>query len=128
MPAYVPLPGAFFERIVAESLKLPARLWRAVFDGILAYDDAAQIGQIKAPTLLLWGERDVLFPRAAVAAGRAPAGACWTLDSGETNVTRSGESAPRDQQPDVKETPTPLRQVADLQIREDQDNRRCCSG
>ena len=31
----------FFDRIVAESLKLPAELWRQVFDGILAYDDTA---------------------------------------------------------------------------------------
>jgi pimeloyl-ACP methyl ester carboxylesterase len=60
--AYVPLPEAFFERIVAESLKLPARLWRAVLDGILAYDDEGQIARITAPTLLIWGERDALFP------------------------------------------------------------------
>ena len=38
--AYLPLPESFFERIVAESLKLPARLWREVFDGLLAYEDA----------------------------------------------------------------------------------------
>jgi len=62
--AYVPLPAEFFERIVAESLKLPARLWRTVFDGVLAYDDAAQLDRITVPTLLLWGERDALFQRA----------------------------------------------------------------
>ena len=61
--AFVPLPEAFFERIVAESLKLPARLWRKVFDGILAYDDVGQVAGIAVPTLLVWGERDALFPR-----------------------------------------------------------------
>ena len=61
--AYVPLPEAFFERIVAESLKLPARLWREVLDGVLAFDDARDLGRITAPTLLLWGEHDALFPR-----------------------------------------------------------------
>ena len=37
---YAPVPPDFFEGLVAESVKLPARLWRAVFDGILAFDDA----------------------------------------------------------------------------------------
>jgi non-heme chloroperoxidase len=60
--AHVPLPQAFFEGIVAESLKLPARLWQATFDGLLAFDDAADLGRIAVPTLIMWGERDALFP------------------------------------------------------------------
>ena len=60
---HVPLPPEFFERIVDESLKLPARLWRAVLDGIIACDDAGALARIAAPTLLLWGEHDALFPR-----------------------------------------------------------------
>ena len=39
--AHVPLPVAFFEGIVAESQKAPARVWRGVFDGLLAFDDTA---------------------------------------------------------------------------------------
>ena len=61
--AFVPLPPDFFDRIVAESLKLPAELWRQIFDGILAYDDTATVAGMTQPTLLLWGERDALFPR-----------------------------------------------------------------
>ena len=60
---YARVPPDFFEGLVAESVKLPARLWRAVFDGILAFDDADRLGGIAAPTLILWGERDALFPR-----------------------------------------------------------------
>jgi pimeloyl-ACP methyl ester carboxylesterase len=30
---------------------------------LLAYDDAEQLARIAAPTLLIWGERDALFPR-----------------------------------------------------------------
>ena len=60
---YAPVPKPFFERIVAESLKLPARLWRAVLEGLLAYDDTAELGRITTPTLMIWGEHDALFPR-----------------------------------------------------------------
>jgi pimeloyl-ACP methyl ester carboxylesterase len=58
-----PLPLGFFEGLVAESLKAPARVWQATFDGLLAFDDAAQLRRIAAPTLILWGERDALFSR-----------------------------------------------------------------
>jgi pimeloyl-ACP methyl ester carboxylesterase len=61
--AHVPLPEPFFDRIVAESRKLPARLWRAALDALLAYDDAKQLNRIAAPTLLMWGDQDALFSR-----------------------------------------------------------------
>jgi pimeloyl-ACP methyl ester carboxylesterase len=48
---------------VAESLKLPARLWRAVLDGLAAYDDLSQLEHITSPTHLLWGDQDALFSR-----------------------------------------------------------------
>ena len=37
--AHVTLPEAFFERLVAESLKLPARVWKSALDGLFAFDD-----------------------------------------------------------------------------------------
>ncbi len=58
-----PLPESFFERIVDESLKLPARLWRDVFDAVVAYDDVDELARIATPTLLMWGEQDALFSR-----------------------------------------------------------------
>jgi non-heme chloroperoxidase len=61
--AYAPLPEAFFEQLVAESRKLPSHLWREVLDDVIAFDDAADLRRITAPTLLLWGEHDALFPR-----------------------------------------------------------------
>jgi pimeloyl-ACP methyl ester carboxylesterase len=62
--AYRPLPADFFERIIAESTKLPPRLWRLMIDRMLEYDDTPMLPRIDAPTLLLWGERDALFSRA----------------------------------------------------------------
>jgi pimeloyl-ACP methyl ester carboxylesterase len=60
---HFPVPDVFFEGMLAHSLKLPARLWREVAAGMLAYDDAPDVARIAAPTLLLWGEQDALFPR-----------------------------------------------------------------
>jgi len=62
--AYLPLPPEFFDRIIAESLKLPPRLWRLTFDRLLEYDDSDRLAAIASPTLLLWGDHDGLFPRA----------------------------------------------------------------
>jgi pimeloyl-ACP methyl ester carboxylesterase len=60
---HLPVPEPFFERLVAESLKAPARVWRSAFDNLLASDDADQLGRVAAPTLIIWGEHDGLFPR-----------------------------------------------------------------
>ncbi len=61
--AYRPLPPEFFERIIAESLKLPPRLWRLAIDSLVEYDDTQQLARIEAPTFLLWGDQDALFSR-----------------------------------------------------------------
>lgn len=60
---YSPVPSEFLEGMVAESLKLPPRLWRLTIDHLVEYDDTAQLGRIQAPTLLLWGDHDGLFSR-----------------------------------------------------------------
>jgi non-heme chloroperoxidase len=61
--AHRPLPADFFDRIVSESLKLPPRLWRLALDGLLDYNDTRYLERIEARTLLLWGDRDMLFSR-----------------------------------------------------------------
>ena len=64
---YNPVPEAFLEKAVSESLKLPARVWRDYMEGALLsidQDYVVQLREINAPTLILWGERDALFPRA----------------------------------------------------------------
>jgi pimeloyl-ACP methyl ester carboxylesterase len=59
-----PVPPEFFDRIVEESQKVPAHVYRDVFDALVRLDDRAELGRITAPTLLLWGECDGLFDRA----------------------------------------------------------------
>ena len=61
--AFAPLPEAFFEQIVTESLKLPSRLWPQLLGSVIKYDDRNELARMTVPTLLLWGDRDALFPR-----------------------------------------------------------------
>jgi pimeloyl-ACP methyl ester carboxylesterase len=73
---YHPVPEEFLDRAVAESLKLPARVWRAALAGQLAVDYSARINRIRMPTLVLRGEHDTIFSRPAqdaLAAGLANA-------------------------------------------------------
>jgi non-heme chloroperoxidase len=55
------LPDSFMDTVVSESLKAPARVWRDVLEGLLAYEDAQHLAQIRSPALLIWGEADALF-------------------------------------------------------------------
>jgi non-heme chloroperoxidase len=58
-----PIPPAFFDRLLNESLKLPPRLWRELIDRMIDYDATAELSRISAPTLLLWGRQDAIFSR-----------------------------------------------------------------
>ena len=59
-----PIPEEFLAGAVSESLKVPARVWRDYWEGVLlAADDTARLGEIGVPTLILWGERDALLRR-----------------------------------------------------------------
>jgi pimeloyl-ACP methyl ester carboxylesterase len=62
--AHQPLPEEFLARVVAESRKAPARVWRAALEGLLADERFTGLGNARIPALLLWGERDGIFSRA----------------------------------------------------------------
>lgn len=75
-----PVPELFFDRLVAESCKAPARVWRDGIQGLLAYDDSARLASIAVPTLVLGGEHDALFsPADQTAVADAIPGARLTL-------------------------------------------------
>lgn len=51
------------DQMVSEQLKVPARVWREMFVGLLEYNDTAELERISAPTLLIWGDTDDLIKR-----------------------------------------------------------------
>ncbi|MEX1046266.1 MAG: alpha/beta hydrolase [Actinomycetota bacterium] len=58
-----PVPQAFLETIVEENLKVPARVWKATMKGLLEDDSFEELGKIRAPTLVVWGDQDAILPR-----------------------------------------------------------------
>jgi pimeloyl-ACP methyl ester carboxylesterase len=56
-----PLPDGFMDRAVAESLKLPAHVWRSSVEGMLVTEPAAALSRSRIPTLLISGDRDAVF-------------------------------------------------------------------
>jgi pimeloyl-ACP methyl ester carboxylesterase len=58
------VPREFFDSVVAESLKVPARVWKAALSGFMSADFAADLPKITAPTLLVWGAKDSFAPQA----------------------------------------------------------------
>ena len=58
-----PVPDGLLDTVVGESVKMPARVWRAVLGGIVDADGTEQLDRIAAPTLLAWGDADALVPR-----------------------------------------------------------------
>jgi non-heme chloroperoxidase len=57
------VPPDFLEAMVDESLKAPAHVWKATFQGLLEAAPPTETGAISAPTLILWGDRDGFLPR-----------------------------------------------------------------
>ncbi|WP_334161379.1 alpha/beta fold hydrolase [Phenylobacterium sp.] len=53
-----PVPPDFLDMVSAESLKLPAHAWKALFADMMSRDLGPGLARVRAPTLLLWGDRD----------------------------------------------------------------------
>jgi non-heme chloroperoxidase len=57
------LPAEFFETVVAESLRLPAYVWNGVSAAFMTDDVPRNLAAIRAPTQLIWGDRDPFASR-----------------------------------------------------------------
>lgn len=60
---FKPVPQDFFEAIVKESMKLTAPVWREVMTEMLAPEAEVELKKIKTPTLIIWGDKENIFPR-----------------------------------------------------------------
>jgi non-heme chloroperoxidase len=58
-----PAPPGVLDTMIAESLKVPALVWKATLKGLLEAVPATETATITAPTLILWGDRDTFLPR-----------------------------------------------------------------
>lgn len=56
-----PIPPGFLDTAVAESLKVPARVWKDALAGLAAEDHSAQLGRIRVPALVVGGDQDGIF-------------------------------------------------------------------
>jgi non-heme chloroperoxidase len=51
------------DQLIADVVKVPARVWQAIFSALLDYDDMAELDSVTAPTQLVWGDADGLIDR-----------------------------------------------------------------
>jgi pimeloyl-ACP methyl ester carboxylesterase len=58
-----PIPQELLDTFVRESLKAPARVWRDALEGLREDDHSGELGKIKAPTIIVWGDQDTFCPR-----------------------------------------------------------------
>lgn len=81
--AALPVDRDQMDIFVAESLKVPARVWRAAAAGMMTDEHVAQLSAITAPTLMLWGDCDVFTPESdQLQLCQAIPGACLEIYQG----------------------------------------------
>ena len=56
------VPADFLDMLVAESCKVPARVWKATLEGLIEAEPPTETGTITAPTTIIWGDGDAYVP------------------------------------------------------------------
>ncbi len=59
----LPVASGFLQTIIAESRKIPSRVWKTVCKELLTVDNSGILDRIQARTLVLWGSRDAIFKK-----------------------------------------------------------------
>lgn len=58
-----PIAADLLTTYIDESLKVPARVWRDAFAGLLTDEHADRLEDVQAPALLVWGDQDAFVPK-----------------------------------------------------------------
>lgn len=53
----------FLALVIAESLKMPARVWRGIATGLMDFNPIAAARRCTVPAAILWGDQDSFAPR-----------------------------------------------------------------
>jgi len=89
-----PVSQELLDTMVQESLKVPARVWKATLKGLMEDDSFEQLHRIEAPTLIIWGDHDKFLPREDQEALAA------AIPASRLVVYRGGGHAPYWEQPE----------------------------
>ena len=57
-----PVNPDFLAEVERETGAVPLHVWKSVARALLTEDQRRFLGEIRAPTLILWGEKDAAFP------------------------------------------------------------------
>ena len=55
-----PIDDHYFNLLVDEGLKVPARVFKAALAGLLEVNFTGELEKLKMPVLIFWGEKDVI--------------------------------------------------------------------
>ena len=55
---YLPVDPAFHKMVVAESLKIPAVVWKQIAEGFMSVDYSEELKKVNKPSLIVWGDKD----------------------------------------------------------------------
>ncbi|NII24917.1 alpha/beta hydrolase [Pseudoflavitalea sp. X16] len=58
-----PIPPAFLQTMIQESLKVPARVWKSVADPLFKVNYVPLLKAYTKPVLIVWGDKDLFSPR-----------------------------------------------------------------
>ncbi len=59
-----PMSQGFIEFVSNESMRCPPRAWKGAARAMLSCDPLADAARVKAPSMLIWGDKDEFVPRA----------------------------------------------------------------
>jgi len=58
-----PIQPEALSLFISESMKVPARVWKEIFQDLVVYDYRPELPKLDKPVLLIWGDQDLFFSR-----------------------------------------------------------------